>query len=524
MRQADVQAYFDARPLRFTVLLLVVFFPLVSIGSLVRPLIRAAAQRQGLVFVVAYDIIRLAAEWLASLYSSFWYVQCSTISVLEGAKKWSAAGGFFIWGTIFSFALSLATAGINFGVAEPLLRAVVPIYADPSLLVTVALGATYAMGLFIPARVSVSNSSGLLLGMAGKNMLLTIPAYLFAFGLVLVGGGVMAALFLNSGCEAEIAAANASAGGAFVPETYVCSTGASTLTSASWLESSFEALAGALTLLVGFLVARRRGYFKQHGCSLLSYASASRAAVGDQTTFTFRMCSVHFAMVNLRSILNNTRDLISPIVATRIGIVESAAYSFFEEVGSLSYTVPNILSVCSMIIGARLLGAKRLKEFKQLMYVHSVLALVMAIVSLLLAVVSKDLQLDALVTNKVDQAVFLPLAERLWPAAIVLQPLRAVVAVYGPVLMGCQGYVEWGVIVTVLFTAVYLPMTLAGAARGDIELLVWANVIYYAAHLLALVAVVHLRLLPRIMRDGGVDGGDKGAVLGAVASPAATSA
>ena len=68
MRQADVQAYFDARPLRFTVLLLAVFFPLVSIGSLVRPLIRAAAQRQGLVFVVAYDIIRLAAEWLASLW------------------------------------------------------------------------------------------------------------------------------------------------------------------------------------------------------------------------------------------------------------------------------------------------------------------------------------------------------------------------------------------------------------------------------------------------------------------------
>ena len=74
-----------------------------------------------------------------------------------------------------------------------------------------------------------------------------------------------------------------------------------------------------------------------------------------------------------------------------------------------------------------------------------------------------------------------------YPAAIVLQPFLAMIGVYGPLLVACQGYVawpwlfgprpgashflspevSWGILVAVLFFLVYLPPTIAAAVLGD---------------------------------------------------------
>ena len=65
-------------------------------------------------------------------------------------------------------------------------------------------------------------------------------------------------------------------------------------------------------------------------------------------------------------------------------------------------------------------------------------------------------------------------------------------AVYGPILMACQGYVEWGVTVTALFLLLYLPLTVAGAVQNDVRLLMWANVAYYMVHSVLLIGLVFI--------------------------------
>ena len=100
----------NRRPLLTNGLLILMAFPLVGVGTLPRPLVLASALRQGLLFGVAFDTIRAAAEWLASLYTSYWYVQMSKISVLEGNGAYTACGGYVVYGTIASLAFGLVFA------------------------------------------------------------------------------------------------------------------------------------------------------------------------------------------------------------------------------------------------------------------------------------------------------------------------------------------------------------------------------------------------------------------------------
>jgi Na+-driven multidrug efflux pump len=153
-----------------------------------------------------------------------------------------------------------------------------------------------------------------------------------------------------------------------------------------------------------------------------------------------------------------------------------------------------------MAIGARLLGAGRLREFRRHVYGHVFFAFFCAVVFTALSVLSSEIELEDEFTNMVDREDFEPLAKELWPIAILLQPFRAIVAVYGPILMACQGYVEWGVTVTALFLLLYLPLTAAGAVQNDVRLLMWANVAYYMVHSVLLIGLVHCRMLPRLLR------------------------
>jgi hypothetical protein len=152
-----------------------------------------------------------------------------------------------------------------------------------------------------------------------------------------------------------------------------------------------------------------------------------------------------------------------------------------------------------MMIGARLLGAGRLAAFKQLVNLHVAFAAICALASFASALVASDVSLSDQFTNHVDRASFDPVAESVWPAAIVLQPFRALVGVYGPILMACQGYVAWGVTVTACFFMLYLPITIVAAVVQDVRLLIWANVVYMIVHWLVLVYLVHVRMLPRIL-------------------------
>ena len=473
-------------------------------------------------FNVAYEVIRLTATWLSDLFTSFWYVQTASIAKFEGEGSLTTAGAYVIYGSIGCAAVGAVIMCMCIAVAEPLLRALSPAYSDSELLVRVALEATRVMGLFIPARILLSNLSGIMLGQASSNIVLIFPAYGFAAGFGLMGALLMIVVFRGSGCEDALTAANASAYAnatdaeiadyhtrhgwgnetgltpIFDQEAWVCDDARGALVSASWIESVSMWLGslclGAVLLRISYV----RGYFREHGANLRAYA---HAVGSQQDAAVARQCSTHLLAVTVRSVLNNTRDLITPLVATRIGIADAAVINFFEAVGAFSYGVPNICAFGVMIIGSRMLGAGRLSDFRRLVRMHVVLAVFFAVAFAAVAVASSEVELDEDFTNEVDRAVFEPLADSVWPVAIALQPFRSLVGVYGPILMACQGYVEWGLAVAVLFTVVYLPLTIAGSVAGDVRLLVWANVAYNIAHISVLVYLVHFRLLPRIVQS-----------------------
>ena len=126
--------------------------------------------------------------------------------------------------------------------------------------------------------------------------------------------------------------------------------------------------------------------------------------------------------------------------------------------GAFSYGVPNICAFGVLMLAHGC--SARLSDYR-LVRMHVVLAVFFAVGFAAVAVASSEVELDEDFTNEVDRAVFEPLADSVWPVAVALQPFRSLVGVYGPILMACQGYVEWGLAVAVLFTVVYPPRSLA---------------------------------------------------------------
>ena len=88
----ELQAYLDKHPIRFNLVVVILLLPSISAGTFLRALVAAVVTRQGLVLSAAFVAIRIVAEWLANLYTFFWYVQTSAVSKLEGAERWSSAG------------------------------------------------------------------------------------------------------------------------------------------------------------------------------------------------------------------------------------------------------------------------------------------------------------------------------------------------------------------------------------------------------------------------------------------------
>ena len=162
----------------------------------------------------------------------------------------------------------------------------------------------------------------------------TVRVVALAFGLIvggtLTGAVIMIGIFIGSGCEDEVVAANASAYEAaaaagnltsseviFDEEAFVCLTAQSSLETASWVEVICITLTAIITTAIGFRVSSRRGYFAEHGFKLQAY---THDVIGDKfvRNATASMFSLHFFAVGMRSFLNNTRELVTAVVATRM--------------------------------------------------------------------------------------------------------------------------------------------------------------------------------------------------------------
>jgi len=248
------------------------------------------------------------------------------------------------------------------------------------------------------------------LAQAGSSFLLIIATYLSVFvGLgsaVFIQVGIMS----GSGCEDEIVEANATAyrnagnwtstEPIFNPETWICSKAESALASTAAAESVCEWLSAILLALITFLIGRRRGYFKENGCSLLMYFKNKEArAIGSEVLRSH-------AGVAVRSILFNTMEMLSAAVSLGIGVTAAAVFNFFGEIGSLSYSVPNLCAVGAMMIGPRLLGQNRIEEFRQLVNLHRIMAIIFAVAFTLLAFLTSEISITDEFTNEVDSSLF----------------------------------------------------------------------------------------------------------------------
>eukprot|EP00434_Breviolum_minutum_P021490 symbB.v1.2.018963.t2/scaffold1533.1/size113312/6 len=199
------------------------------------------------------------------------------------------------------------------------------------------------------------------------------------------------------------------------------------------------------------------------------------------------------AGVAVRSILFNTMEMLSAAVSLGIGVTAAAVFNFFAEIGSFSYSVPNLCAVGAMMIGPRLLGQNRLEEFRQLVNLHRIMAIIFAVAFTLLAYLTSEISITDEFTNEVDSSLFTPVANRVYPAAIALQPFQALTGVYGPLLMAVQGYVAWGIVLAVLFFLFFLPLTILAAVLGQVEILVYAQLAFGILHFIALYYLVHFR-------------------------------
>ena len=113
------------------------------------------------------------------------------------------------------------------------------------------------------------------------------------------------------------------------------------------------------------------------------------------------------------------------------------------------------------------------------------------------------------VRSSVQRDEFVEVSKPVLTMALVLQPLKAMVGVYGPLIIAVQRYVAFGALVFVIFWCAFVPMTAVGAATGNLNTLIAAHVVYHALLLAGLIFVVHVQEIPRLRaksKDGNAPG------------------
>lgn len=507
--------HMDARPIALNLVLIAIAIPVVGAFLLVEPLLVSVVARQGLVLAAAFEAIRRTCTWVADWYTSFWYVQMANLSRLEGSKQDTAAAAYLVIGTVACVAAGLLSMVLLWSFGEPILRAYTPAYMSASdSLVTIGLTAQAILAVSVLPRISLSLFTGVGLSQAARNVYLVFSTYLGTIIALGLGAFIMIPMFSNSRCEDCIVAANAtayyvslqtpvpdearlarercvaavptgqegfdqavkvamgesSAAPVFDPEYWICPSAKSLLEESAAVETIAQFGGAFLLMCCVFSVGYKRGYFAEHGCQIMTYfkdvTERDRREAGAVKNFSRKNFGVF-----VRSLTGNSVRFITPIIALQMGVTASAVEQFFSSLGSLSYGVPNITSFGIMVIGGRLLGLERLQEFKRHVHLHSGYAFVCAILFGGLAAVTSSLDLPAAFANTVDYDVFEPLAREVYPMAIALQPFRSLYGVYGPILTGCQGFEEWGMLAMAVFVAVYLPIAITAHATGSLAIL-----------------------------------------------------
>jgi hypothetical protein len=123
---------------------------------------------------------------------------------------------------------------------------------------------------------------------------------------------------------------------------------------------------------------------------------------------------------------------------------------------------------------------------------------------------------DEFFATRVQLDEFVEVSKPVLIMAIVLQPLKAMVGVYGPLIVAVQRYVAFGTLVFVIFWCAFVPMTAVGAATGNLNTLIAAHVVYHALLLAGLIFVVHVQEIPRLRaksKDGNAPGTSAPAVV-----------
>lgn len=242
-----------------------------------------------------------------------------------------------------------------------------------------------------------------------------------------------------------------------------------------------------------YAIARKQGMYPKGltSCALHGGLSASwelvRSVWGKDTLG-----------VAVRSILNNTREFVSLIIALRISVTAGALYAFYNSFGAFSYSVPNLLSTAVMASGSKQLGEGQWGHLAWNVKFFHFFGLTCGLICAAILLGWRDM-IVAAYSNDVSYDDYADLIDLVWPLFVLFQPVNSMIAVMGPLLVTTQNYVFWGQAVAVCFFAIFLPLTIAAAVEGSVFLLFLGDFLYNVGHLLLLIYKVSFVELTSIM-------------------------
>ena len=138
----------EPKPIQKCLFLVVIFVIPVAIIALVPTLIDALISSKNLFLFVGYSALRRVTQWLSDLFTFFYYVNQGRIADLEGAKKFTTAGGFVVLASFASIGMGLLMMALCMICASPLLRFLAPY--EPELVDQTAYWALIIAAAWLP--------------------------------------------------------------------------------------------------------------------------------------------------------------------------------------------------------------------------------------------------------------------------------------------------------------------------------------------------------------------------------------
>ena len=387
----DFATWGERNPVTYCWYLIVIFVLPLAITQFAPLFLQSAVSRNlGTVGLAAFEAIRAGAGWLESLQTSLWYVQMSRISFLEGAGRYTEAGGMVLLSTLWTLVAGALLCVIGLAIANPLMDVLSPAEMqvaavdNVSVIKSIGLTAMIVYCFHIPPTVGFSNFSGVAQGM--RVVFTTFFPYMV---IVIVAELLIVVLASNVPCganEKAAAAAAAAANQTYEPFATPCAEATDFLVLTSVVAVALQWVGTIFVAIFCYLTAKSRGYFKEHGFSICKYFKLAKDSGLFGKDFLQRLASV-----SMRSIVNNSRGILGIIAAIRMGTVDAAVYILADSIGDFTYTVPNTLASGSMMIATRCYGNGDTKSALKIIHMFICLGVVSAVVFTGLAVVSESI-------------------------------------------------------------------------------------------------------------------------------------